>query len=78
MRGGADVILRLDGQDKRFHAVVIENDPARISAAIVHYLGLFPRDAAYHDIRIGRDKSPDTGDLDRASRNSVVIEARPV
>jgi len=78
LRGGADVTLRLNGQDKRYHATVVENDPARVRDALAYYLAFFPQDAAYHDIELGKGKLPDPTGLDCASRTSVVIEARPV
>ena len=77
LRGGADVILRLKGQDKRYHATVIENDPDHTREALIHYLGLFPQDAAYHDIRLNKDKSLVSDDLEHASKNSIVVEASP-
>jgi len=77
MRDGAEVVLRLKGEDKKYEAVAIENDPEQIRAALLHYLTLFPQDAAYHEIRLNRDKSLIVEDLDRASHNAVVVEARP-
>lgn len=78
LRGGADVLLRLKGHDKRYHATVIENDPDQIREALSDYLRIFPQDAAYHDIRLNTDRSAVSEDLDRASRNSIVVEARPI
>jgi len=74
LRGGADVVLRIEGSDKPYHAVAIVDDPVAIKAALREYLGLFPQDAAYHEIRI----SPDKHDLERASHEAVVVEATPV
>ncbi len=76
--GGADVVLRLKGQDKRYHAIAIEDDPDTIREALEYYLGIFPQDAAYHDIRLNRDKSLVSEDLERASKNAVVVEATPI
>jgi hypothetical protein len=78
LRGGADVVLRLKGQDKRYHATVIENDPEQMREALIHYLGLFPQDAGYHDIRLNKDKSLVSEDLEHASKNSIVVEASPI
>lgn len=77
LRGGADVVLRLKGRDRPYHATVIENDPERIREALENYLKIFPQDAAYHDIRLNKDKSLLAEDLDRASRSSIVVEATP-
>jgi hypothetical protein len=78
LRGGADVVLRLQGEDRSFHATVIDNDPTRIREALENYLELYPQDAAYHDIRLNKDKSLVAEDLERASRSSIVVEATPM
>jgi hypothetical protein len=76
--GGAEVVLRLRGCDQTHLASVLRDDPEQIREALSHYLALFPQDAAYHDIRLNKDKSPLASDLEHAMRNSVVVEARPV
>ena len=78
LRGGADVVLRLNGQDKRYHATAIDSDPERVRQALVSYLEVFPQDAAYHEIRLNRDKSPVAEDLEYASGHAIVVEARPL
>ena len=42
------------------------------------YLSLFPQDAAYHEIRLNKDKSLDEQDLELAAHNAIVVEAIPV
>jgi hypothetical protein len=78
LRGGAEVQLRIEGEDKPYSAIAIENNPAEIRKWLVHYLGVYPQDAAYHGIRLMRDKSLTAEDLDVAARNSVVVEASPM
>lgn len=78
MRGGAHVVLRIDGEDRRYAATAIVDDPPAVKEALRHYLELFPQDAAYHDIRLNKDKSLVTEDLDRAAKNAVVVEATPI
>ncbi len=78
LRGGADVVLRLEGMDKPYHATAIVDDPVVIKAALGEYLELFPQDAAYHEIRRSRNGSLDGDDLERASHRAVVVEATPV
>ncbi len=78
LQGGADVVLRLKGQDKRYHATVLDNDPGQIREALIHYLGVFPQDAGYHDIRLNKDKSLVSEDLEHASKNSIVVAAVPI
>ncbi len=78
LRGGADVVLRIEGRDAPYHATAVQNDPEEIKKWLRHYLGLFPQDADYHDIRLNRDKSPVSEDLEKASRNAILVEAQPI
>ena len=77
LRGGADVVLRVRGKDRPYRAVAIENDPQQVRKWLVYYLDLFPQDAVYHDIKLNRDKTLVEEDLERASHNSIVVEASP-
>ncbi|HPF28130.1 MAG TPA: nitroreductase/quinone reductase family protein [Steroidobacteraceae bacterium] len=77
LRGGAAVTLRLRGQDCQFLATAIENDPDEVRKWLHHYLGLFPQDAAYHNIRLNPDKTLLAEDLDAASRTAIVVQAAP-
>lgn len=77
LRGGADVLLRIEGVERPYHATSIEHDPATIREALKQYLTLFPQDAAYHRIGLNRDKTLVEADLDRASLEAIVVEARP-
>jgi deazaflavin-dependent oxidoreductase (nitroreductase family) len=74
--GGAEVTLRIRGRDHRCHAVAIHDDPARARAALEQYLEVFPQDAAYHDVRLTAQRTPEPEDLERAARKAVVVEAR--
>ncbi len=78
LRGGADVVLRIEGVDKPYHAIAIVDDPATIKAALQEYLDVFPKDAAYHDIRVKKDGSLIVEDVERASHEAVVVEAKPI
>lgn len=77
LRGGADVELRVRGKVKPYRATVIAEDPDTIREALREYLALFPQDAAYHEIRLNKDKSLVVEDLEHAARHAVVVEARP-
>jgi hypothetical protein len=77
LRGGAAVSLRLQGRELAYWAAPIENNPTAVREALTHYLGLYPQDAAYHEIRLNSDKSLVPEDLDRATQHAVVVEARP-
>jgi hypothetical protein len=78
LRGGADVVLRIEGRDAPYRATAVENDPEEIRKWLRHYLGLFPQDADYHDIGLNKDKSPVSEDLERASQSAILVEAKPV
>ena len=78
LRGGAEVRLRIAGEDKRYVATAIENDPQQIRQALQSYLGLFPQDAAYHEISLNKDRSLVAEELDQACKRSILVEARPV
>jgi hypothetical protein len=78
LRGGADVVLRIEGRDAPYHATAVQNDSEEVRKRLQQYLGLFPQDAAYHDIRLNRDKSPVSEDLERASRSAILVEAIPI
>lgn len=78
LKGGADVVLRIEGEDKRYYARAIYDEPDKVREALMGYLSHFPQDAAYHDIGLTKNKQLDPQDLERASRNAVVVEARPL
>jgi hypothetical protein len=78
LRGGAVVSLRIAGKEAPYQALAIVDDVPRVREALLHYLTLFPGDAAYHDVRLNRDGSLVQEDLERASRDAVVVEARPI
>jgi hypothetical protein len=78
LRGGSDVILRTEGRDAPYRAIAIENNPEETRKQLEHYLSLFPQDAAYHDIRLNKDKSLVADDLEKALPNVIVVEANPV
>ena len=78
LRGGADVILRINGVDRPYKATAISDDPEAIRKWLIHYLGEFPQDADYHDIRLTADKGLNPEDLEQALRKAIVVEAEPV
>ena len=78
LRDGARVSLLLKRQSGQYHAQAIFDNPAVIREQLVAYLKLFPQDAAYHEIRLNKDKSLNEQDLEKAAANAVVVEAVPV
>ncbi len=71
-------MLRIEGRDAPYRATAVENDPEEIRRWLRHYLGLFPQDADYHDIRLNREMSPVSEDLERASQSAILVEAQPI
>ena len=78
LRSGARVSLLIKGHLSDYQAQAIFDDPAGIKQQLVSYLSLFPQDAAYHEIRLNKDKSLDEQDLELAAHNAIVVEAIPV
>jgi hypothetical protein len=60
-----------------YQAIAIEDDPEEVRKWLVYYLGLFPQDAAYHDIKLNADKTLVEKDLEAASHNAIVVQASP-
>jgi len=77
LRSGARVSLLIKGQSGEYQAQAIFDNPAVIKEQLVSYLKLFPQDAAYHDIRLNKDKSLNQQDLEQAARKAIVVEAIP-
>lgn len=75
LRGGASVVLRIRGRDVRHAARLIEDDASEVEKWLRHYLGIFPQDAVYHDIRLNPDNSLVEEDLLNAARHSIVVAA---
>jgi deazaflavin-dependent oxidoreductase (nitroreductase family) len=78
LRSGGRVSLLIKRQSGEYQAQAIFDNPAEIKEQLMSYLALFPQDAAYHDIRINKDKSLNEQDLEQAARNAIVVEALPV
>jgi hypothetical protein len=77
LRNGVDVVLRVKGENIHCRTTVIEGNPERVKPLLSQYLSIFPQDAAYHAIRLNPDKSLVEADLDAASKEAIVVEARP-
>ena len=74
LRGGSEVRLLVGGEERAYYAEA-RCEPEETKKWLTHYLGLFPQDAVYHDIRLEKDKRLNSEDLERASRHAVVVEA---
>ena len=78
LRGGAEVVLRIRGEDARYSARAIDDDAEEIRRWLVDYLGRYPQDAVYHEIRLNKDRSLVAEDIEAALERAVVVEAKRV
>ena len=78
LEDGAEVVLRLEGRNVRYHARTLTDDKEAAYRHIANYLAKYPQDAAYHDVRLDSDKRPLAEDLERAAQESIVVEATRV
>jgi len=78
MRGGAEVVLLVAGRKVRCRAEAIADDPARVREALSEFLAQFPQDAPYYEVDLDGRRAAVPGDLDRASLNTVMVEATPL
>jgi len=69
--------LLVAGREQAYRTEVIEDDVPAIRSALQHYLGVYPQDAVYHDVRVNKDGTLVETDLERAARQAVVVIARP-
>ncbi|NKQ34053.1 MAG: nitroreductase family deazaflavin-dependent oxidoreductase [Chloroflexi bacterium] len=76
LRGGADITLRLRGQDRPARATAIYKDKAAIAAGITAILEHVPRDAKYYDVRLDDEKRPYPEDITRIAQLRVLIEIK--
>ena len=75
LREGARVSLLIKRQSAEYDAKAIFDNPVYIKEQLVSYLSLFPEDAAYHEIRLDKNKSLNAQDLELAVTKAIVVEA---
>ena len=76
IRSGEELQLFLSGRSESRVAHVITDHPATIRAGVESLLANYPADAPYYEIRQNKDKSFDESDLERASRQTIMVEIR--
>jgi hypothetical protein len=74
LRDGAEVSLRIRGEEQGGRAQAISEEPKRIAETLEAFLARLPRDAAYYDIALDLNGKPDPEDLERAAREMVLVE----
>ncbi|MGI9291695.1 MAG: nitroreductase/quinone reductase family protein [Gammaproteobacteria bacterium] len=77
LRGGALVVLRMEGRDGPFEASVEAEDIEAIRSGLEEMFTAFPEDAVYQEVRLNKDRSPVADDLTRAARLAVMLDLSP-
>jgi deazaflavin-dependent oxidoreductase (nitroreductase family) len=72
LRGGAEVTLRLRGEDVPAHAEVIE-DQASVSGYLNEYFESAFHLAKYMEVRMDADGNPDAEDIARLAQEMVLV-----
>jgi deazaflavin-dependent oxidoreductase (nitroreductase family) len=75
LRGGALVVLRLEGKDIQAASRVIEND-AEVANALSIYLHQMPQMAKYFQVGLDAAGAPKVDDIQRTAAERVVIETQ--
>ena len=72
LRGGAPVILRLEGKDVSATSRVLEND-TEVTEGLRTYLSQMPQMAKYFQVRLDASGAPDIKDIQQTAFERVVI-----
>lgn len=78
LRDNPNVVLRIRGRDVKYETTVLTGDFERVRNELTEYLGKFPEDAVYHDVRLDADGKPKQSDIDIRASVAVVVFAKPV
>jgi deazaflavin-dependent oxidoreductase (nitroreductase family) len=77
LRGGALVTLRVQGQDLKARAEVME-DEAGVADGLRLFLQVVPGWAKYYQVKLDPDGKPDAADVAEAAKTRVVVRTRLV
>jgi deazaflavin-dependent oxidoreductase (nitroreductase family) len=72
LRGGALVVLRLEGNNVSATSRVMEND-AEVTEALTTYLSQTPQMAKYFQVKLDSSGAPDFEDIKQTASDRVVI-----
>jgi hypothetical protein len=75
LREGARVSLLIKRESAEYDAKASFDNLEYIKEQLLSYLALFPEDAAYHEIRLNKDKSLNAEDLELAATKAIVVDA---
>jgi len=72
LRGGAPVVLRLEGENVSATSRVMEKD-AEVTEALMTYLSQSPQMAKYFQVRLDASGAPEIKDIQQTAAERVVI-----
>ena len=72
LRGGAPVVLRLEGKDVSATSRVLNNE-AEVMEALTTYLSQNPQMAKYFQVKLDTSDAPNTEDIQHTAAGRVVI-----
>ncbi len=75
LRGGASVVVRVQGKDLRAQAEVFEDDP-KVAEGLGRFLEMVPGWAKYYQVKLDPDGKPNAADVAEAAKTRVVIRTR--
>ncbi len=75
MRGGAEVTLRVEGEQVKGWAEAIEG-PEEVAESLTDYLRKVPGQARYYGVGLGPDGIPNAEDVARASSQRVMVKVQ--
>ena len=74
----ARVILAGRGVDVSTQVSIGATEKELLMQALHSYIGTYPQDAAYHNIRLKKNGSPNESDVERAAANGIMVEMTSV
>ncbi len=76
LRGGAQVTLRIRGQDFQGLPEPVDADKQAVAAGLMAHLKKVPSDARYYNVALDENKNPDAEDCARAAQEAVMLRIR--
>ncbi len=71
---GAEVTLRIQGQDFNGHAEAISDEPDRIAMGLRNHIQAIPNDARYYGVTLDANGQPDMEQVKKAAAEAVMIQ----
>ena len=75
LRGGARVVVKVQGKDLKAQAEAIEDDP-KVAEELGRFLQLVPSWAKYYQVKLDSDGKPNAADVAEAAKTRVIIRTR--